>query len=98
MIAHQKDYRSLYDRMKINLGNVKEAPVMTTDKLLKGMDERTNLQADNLYLEMLYYQSGVTCSSPVRVKVHCLPTCKGFGLTDSKMHGIQIIILTSMYR
>ncbi len=44
--------------MKINLGNVKEAPVMTTDKLLKGMDERTNLQADNLYLEMLYYQFG----------------------------------------
>ena len=58
MIAHQKDYRSLYDRMKINLGNVKEAPVMTTDKLLKGMDERTNSQADNLYLEMLYYQFG----------------------------------------
>ena len=58
LIAHQKDYRSLYDRMKINLGNVKEAPVMTTDKLLKGMDERTNLQADNLYLEMLYYQFG----------------------------------------
>ena len=58
LIAHQKDYRSLYDRMKINLGNVKEAPVMTTDKLLKGMDERTNSQADNLYLEMLYYQFG----------------------------------------
>lgn len=31
---------------------------MTTDKLLKGMDERTNSQADNLYLEMLYYQFG----------------------------------------
>ena len=37
---------------------MKEAPVMTTDKLLKGMDERTNSQADNLYLEMLYYQFG----------------------------------------
>ena len=37
---------------------MKEAPVMTTDKLLKGMDERTNSQAYNLYLEMLYYQFG----------------------------------------
>ena len=58
LAAHQKDYRSLYDRMKINLGNVKKVPVVTTDKLLKGMDEHTNSRTDNLYLEMLYYQFG----------------------------------------
>ena len=58
LAAHQKDYRSLYDRMKINLGNVNKVPVVTTDKLLKGMDEHTNSRADNLYLEMLYYQFG----------------------------------------
>lgn len=39
---------------------------MTTDKLLKGMDENTNSDTDNLYLEMLYYQFGryllISCS------------------------------------
>ena len=58
LATHQQDYRSLYDRMKINLGNVNKVPAMTTDKLLKGLDEQTNSQADNLYLEMLYYQFG----------------------------------------
>lgn len=66
LATHQKDYHALYDKMKMNLGNIKKVPAMTTDKLLKGMDENTNSDTDNLYLEMLYYQFGryllISCS------------------------------------
>lgn len=98
LAAHQKDYRSLYDRMKINLGNVKKVPVVTTDKLLKGMDEHTNSRADNLYLEMLYYQFGryLLISSS---REGSLPAnLQGFGLTNFRMRGIQIIIPILIYR
>ncbi len=66
LATHQADYGSLYNRMKVNLGNLKEIPGITTDKLLKGMDEGTNSVDENLYLEMLYYQFGryllISCS------------------------------------
>lgn len=66
LATHQKDYHSLYDKMKLNLGNVKNIPATTTDQLLKGLDENTNLDTDNLYLQMLYYQFGryllISCS------------------------------------
>ncbi|EFS32369.1 glycosyl hydrolase family 95 catalytic domain-containing protein [Bacteroides sp. D2] len=58
LAAHEKDYHSLYDRMKLNLGNLTEMPVVTTDSLLKGMDARTNSESENQYLEMLYFQFG----------------------------------------
>lgn len=58
LATHQKDYQSLYNNMKLNLGNVIETPVATTDHLLKGMDENTNSAQENLYLEMLYFQFG----------------------------------------
>lgn len=58
LTTHEKDYHSLYDRMKLNLGNLTEMPVVTTDSLLKGMDARTNSESENQYLEMLYFQFG----------------------------------------
>lgn len=58
LATHQKDYHSLYDRMRLNLGNLPEAPVAPTDSLLKGMDENTNSEQENQYLEMLYFQFG----------------------------------------
>ena len=44
--------------MRLNLGNLPEAPVAPTDSLLKGMDENTNSEQENQYLEMLYFQFG----------------------------------------
>lgn len=58
LATHEKDYHSLYDRMKLNLGNLTEMPVVTTDSLLKGMDAHTNSGSENQYLEMLYFQFG----------------------------------------
>lgn len=58
LATHEKDYHSLYDRMKLNLGNLPEMPVATTDSLLKGMDAHANSESENQYLEMLYFQFG----------------------------------------
>lgn len=58
LATHEKDFHSLYDRMKLNLGNLTEMPVVTTDSLLKGMDAHTNSESENQYLEMLYFQFG----------------------------------------
>ena len=58
LATHEKDYHSLYDRMKLNLGNLPEMPVVTTDSLLKGMDAHINSESENQYLEMLYFQFG----------------------------------------
>ena len=58
LATHEKDYHSLYDRMKLNLGNLPEMPVVTTDSLLKGMDAHTNSESENQYLEMLHFQFG----------------------------------------
>ena len=58
LATHEKDYHSLYDRMKLNLGNLPERPFATTDSLLKGMDAHANSESENQYLEMLYFQFG----------------------------------------
>ena len=58
LATHEKDCHSLYDRMKLNLGNLPEMPVATTDSLLKGMDAHANSESENQYLEMLYFQFG----------------------------------------
>ena len=54
---HQEDYKRIYDKMSLNLGNLMEKPAKTTDKLLAGY-YTTNTDAENLYIEMLYYQFG----------------------------------------
>lgn len=58
LATHQKDYHSLYDRMRLNLGNLSQMPAATTDNLLHGMDNGTNSEQENRYLEMLYFQFG----------------------------------------
>lgn len=57
LLTHQKDYKGLYDKMSLNLGNVKSVPEKTTDKLLTDL-YKSNTLAENLYTEMLYYQFG----------------------------------------
>lgn len=57
LLTHQKDYKGLYDKMSLNLGNVKSVPEKTTDKLLTDL-YKSNIAAENLYTEMLYYQFG----------------------------------------
>ena len=55
--AHIKDYKELYDRVKIDLGGM-EQPTKNTDALLAGYKNNTNTAAENRYLEALYYQYG----------------------------------------
>ncbi|MFA4869390.1 MAG: glycoside hydrolase family 95 protein [Pedobacter sp.] len=57
LLTHQKDYKGLYDKMSLNLGNVKSVPEKTTDKLLTDL-YKSNTVAENLFTEMLYYQFG----------------------------------------
>lgn len=54
---HQEDYRGIFDKMKLNLGNMTDMPDKTTDQLLKGYYS-TNTDIENLYVEVLYYQFG----------------------------------------
>ncbi len=82
LATHEKDYHSLYDRMKLNLGNLPEMPVATTDSLLKGMDAHANSESENQYLEMLYFQFGRYLLIFLQEKVLCLPICKGCGEKD----------------
>jgi len=56
--THKQDYKSLYDRMSVTLGNAANENNKTTDKLLQGYKNNTNTTAENLYLEQLYYQYG----------------------------------------
>ena len=55
--THQADYKSLYDRLSLSLGNVSQVPAKATDDLIFGYD-KSNTPEENLYLEMLYYQFG----------------------------------------
>lgn len=55
--SHKKDYKALYDRMSLNLGNITGMPTKTTDILLKDF-YKGNTVEENLYTEMLYYQFG----------------------------------------
>ena len=56
--AHVADYKGLFDRVRLNLGNVAGVAEKTTPQLLEGYRNGTNTQAENLYLETLYYQFG----------------------------------------
>ena len=56
--THKDDYKSLYDRMSVSLGNASNKNNKTTDKLLAGYKNGSNTAAENLYLEQLYYQFG----------------------------------------
>ncbi|MDR2815870.1 MAG: glycoside hydrolase N-terminal domain-containing protein [Proteiniphilum sp.] len=56
--AHLQDYKSLYGKMSVSLGNAANADNKPTDELLKGYKDNTNTPAENLYLEQLYYQFG----------------------------------------
>lgn len=38
--SHKKDYKALYDRMSLNLGNMTGMPTKTTDILLKNFYKR----------------------------------------------------------
>jgi len=53
---HLKDYKSLFDRVKLNLMNT-TLPNKPTDQLLAGY-ARTNTAMEDRYLEQLYYQFG----------------------------------------
>lgn len=61
---HIRDYRELYDRVKLNIG-AGSVPSKTTDKLLADYN-KSNSANDNRYLETLYYQFGryllISCS------------------------------------
>ena len=56
--THKEDYKSLYDRMSVSLGNAANESNKTTDVLLAGYKNGSNTPAENLYLEQLYYQFG----------------------------------------
>jgi hypothetical protein len=55
---HIADYRSLYERMSLQLDNAGNAGNKTVDQLLAGYRNSSNTPAENLYLEQLYYQFG----------------------------------------
>ncbi|GHU71392.1 hypothetical protein FACS189413_13060 [Bacteroidia bacterium] len=56
--THIADYQSLYNRMKINLKDAANPDGKTTDQLLAGYKDYSNTEAENLYLEQLYFQFG----------------------------------------
>lgn len=56
--GHLADYKELYDRVRLNLGNVASVTAKTTPQLLAGYRAGTNTADENLYLETLYYQFG----------------------------------------
>lgn len=56
--THVTDYKELFDRVQLNLGNVASVEDKTTVELLAGYRNGTNTAAENLYLETLYYQFG----------------------------------------
>ena len=55
--THVADYKELYDRVKIDLGDTAQ-PTKNTDALLAGYKNGTNTASENRYLEALYYQFG----------------------------------------
>ncbi|MDR1436605.1 MAG: glycoside hydrolase family 95 protein, partial [Candidatus Symbiothrix sp.] len=56
--SHIADYQSLYDRMELQLGSAGNANNKTAGRLLSGYRNNTNTDAENRYLEQLYYQFG----------------------------------------
>ena len=63
---HIADYKSLYNRMDLNIAGAVNTNNKTTDRLLASYKNNTNTTAENLYLEQLYYQFGryllISCS------------------------------------
>jgi hypothetical protein len=55
---HTVDYRSLYERMALQLGNAGNANHKTVSRLLDGYRNGSNTPDENRYLEALYYQFG----------------------------------------
>jgi hypothetical protein len=55
---HINDYQSLYNRMQLSFVNAANTNNKMTYKLLEGYKNNTNTAAENLYLELLYYQYG----------------------------------------
>ncbi len=55
--AHVDDYSELFSRVELNIG-ANEMPAKPTNELLTGYNGRGNTDAENRYLETLYYQFG----------------------------------------
>ncbi|MBQ9885950.1 MAG: glycoside hydrolase N-terminal domain-containing protein [Lachnospiraceae bacterium] len=64
LAAHLADYKALFNRVDVSFGST-TLPSKPTDALLSGYN-KTNTNAENRYLEMLYYQFGryllISCS------------------------------------
>jgi alpha-L-fucosidase 2 len=56
--THVQDYKSLYDRMAVSLGEAANPNDKPTDQLLEGYKKGSNTAEENRYLEQLYYQFG----------------------------------------
>ena len=56
--THVNDYQSLFNKMSFSLSGAANSGGKTTYQLLAGYKNNTNLTAENLYLEQLYYQFG----------------------------------------
>lgn len=73
---HIADYRKIFDRFNLSLGNTRKAPSIPTDKLLKlyteSQSKGQSQSPDFLYLETLYAQYGryllISCS-----RTPCVP-------------------------
>ena len=55
---HLNDYQSLYNRMSLSLTGADNAAGKTTSQLLACYRDNTNSDAENLYLEQVYFQYG----------------------------------------
>lgn len=64
--AHIDDFRQLFARVDFQLNGASFPDYMTTKELVQGYKAGTNTDAENRYLEMLYYQMGryllISCS------------------------------------
>jgi len=55
---HILDYKSLYDNMKLSFGGIDSVVEKPTDQLLSDYRDNKNLDFENRYLELLYFQYG----------------------------------------
>ncbi|MDR0506396.1 MAG: glycoside hydrolase family 95 protein [Dysgonamonadaceae bacterium] len=56
--SHKNDYHSLYNRMTLSFAGAANSNGKTVNELLSGYKNGTNMSAENLYIELLYYQFG----------------------------------------
>lgn len=78
--AHEKDYQNLYDRVKLDFGNITQ-PSKPTNQLLREYST-SNTAAEDRYLEILYYQFGRYLLIASSRKIHFLQIYRVFGQTD----------------